>query len=139
MSLAFKRIVCATDFSECSLKALELAALIAAGDQDSFIQLIHVSPTVLVPLSGSVVKAVDAEERALEKIRELEKHLIGVRHQVMVVTGDAAPEIVAAARAMNADLIVMGTHGRHGIARAVLGSVAERVTREAPCPVLTTH
>jgi nucleotide-binding universal stress UspA family protein len=53
--------------------------------------------------------------------------------------GKAWSEIDAVAKEMNVDLIVMGTHGRRGIARALLGSVAEKVVRTAPCPVLTIH
>jgi nucleotide-binding universal stress UspA family protein len=48
-------------------------------------------------------------------------------------------EILATAEQTKADLIVMGTHGRHGVGRALLGSVAEKVVRAAPCPVLTVH
>jgi len=53
--------------------------------------------------------------------------------------GSAWSEINAAAKEEKADLVVMGTHGRHGLARALLGSVAEKVVRTAPCPVLTVH
>jgi nucleotide-binding universal stress UspA family protein len=50
-----------------------------------------------------------------------------------------AENIMEAAREQKVDLIVMGTHGRHGLAHLLLGSVAERVLRDAPCPVLTAH
>jgi universal stress protein A len=53
--------------------------------------------------------------------------------------GDVAETILETARDQKVDLIVMGTHGRHGIAHLLLGSVAERVLRDAPCPVLTAH
>ena len=56
-----------------------------------------------------------------------------------VRTGHSAREILAAARERGIDLIVMGTHGRTGLAHVVMGSVAERVVRLAPCPVLTLH
>jgi nucleotide-binding universal stress UspA family protein len=54
-----------------------------------------------------------------------------------MVEGSAATEIVQRARDLAADLIVIGTHGRRGLAHALLGSVAERVVQRAPCPVLT--
>jgi nucleotide-binding universal stress UspA family protein len=56
-----------------------------------------------------------------------------------MVTGDPALQIVRAARSMRADLIVMGTHGRRGVSKFFLGSVAERVIATAPCPVLTVR
>jgi nucleotide-binding universal stress UspA family protein len=58
-----------------------------------------------------------------------------VAHEVL--TGPAASEIVEFARARGMDLIVMGTHGRRGLSHLLMGSVAERVLRTAPCPVLT--
>jgi nucleotide-binding universal stress UspA family protein len=57
--------------------------------------------------------------------------------QVLMKTGDARDMIDEAAKELGADLIVMGTHGRRGFSRALLGSVAETVVRTAPCPVLT--
>ena len=57
----------------------------------------------------------------------------------IILTGATAPTIVESAREQHADLIVMGTHGRHGVTHLLLGSVAERVVRTAPCPVLTVR
>ncbi|MGA9725226.1 MAG: universal stress protein, partial [Candidatus Binatus sp.] len=67
------------------------------------------------------------------------KKLTGVRHEVFVACGNAAPEILNLAAERKVDLIVMGTHGRTGVKRFLLGSVAERVVRESPIPVLTVH
>jgi nucleotide-binding universal stress UspA family protein len=61
----------------------------------------------------------------------------GVRLERRLVVGDAAARILEAAQAVPCDLIVMGTHGRTGLGRVLLGSVAEQVVRLAPCPVLT--
>jgi nucleotide-binding universal stress UspA family protein len=63
----------------------------------------------------------------------------GLEVQSVLRQGPAWSEINAAATQVRADLIVMGTHGRQGLARALLGSVAEKVVRTAPCPVLTVH
>ena len=63
----------------------------------------------------------------------------GVRVQAIFVEGLPADEILRSARRARADLIVMGTHGRHGMAHLLMGSVAERVVRTAPCPVLTVR
>ena len=57
--------------------------------------------------------------------------------QILLKTGDARDSINQTAKEIGADLIVMGTHGRRGVTRALLGSVAETVVRTAPCPVLT--
>src|SRR5438105_11382148 len=62
-----------------------------------------------------------------------------VRAERMLGRGDAAAEIIRVARELPADLIVMGTHGRTGIGRLLMGSVAEHVMRHAPCPVLTVR
>ena len=59
------------------------------------------------------------------------------RYQIEVMMGDPAVEVLQAAKRLRANLIIMATHGRKGLRRFVLGSVAERVVREAPCPVLT--
>lgn len=63
----------------------------------------------------------------------------GVDVQGLLRQGPAWSEINATAKDAHADLVIMGTHGRHGLARAFLGSVAEKVVRTAPCPVLTLH
>ena len=63
----------------------------------------------------------------------------GVDVQGVLRQGPAWSEINATAKDTHADLVIMGTHGRHGLARALLGSVAEKVVRTAPCPVLTLH
>jgi nucleotide-binding universal stress UspA family protein len=56
-----------------------------------------------------------------------------------MVTGDPSSQIVRTARSLRADMIVLGTHGRRGVSRFLLGSVAERVIATAPCPVLTVR
>jgi nucleotide-binding universal stress UspA family protein len=76
-------------------------------------------------------------------IRRLEviarEKLAGASHEIFVATGNAAPEILSLTAAQGIDLIVMGTHGRTGLKHFLLGSVAERVVRESPVPVLTIH
>jgi universal stress protein A len=73
-----------------------------------------------------------------ELARSMKRQLVaaGLRAEVDAREGDAATEILAAARDAKADLIVMGTHGRTGLARLVLGSVARNVLQHAPCSVL---
>jgi nucleotide-binding universal stress UspA family protein len=79
-----------------------------------------------------------AAETGLERVTEHARRP-GLEVQALLRQGSAWREIDAAAKEAGADLIVMGTHGRHGLARALLGSVAEKVVRSAPCPVLTVH
>jgi nucleotide-binding universal stress UspA family protein len=128
------RILIATDFSLCSLHALghgeELARKLGAE-----ILLLHVEA---VPVAGSQVVDVshEAAERQLTATADrLRSYHLRVR--TLLRTGAADEEILNAADAERASLIVMGTHGRKGVARVLLGSDAERVLRSAPCPVLT--
>ena len=138
MSFPFRSILVPVDFDESSKVALDLAKeLVAIGDGS--LHLLHVVAIVLAPgESASFVVTREEEVRAaLEKIAK--EQLGGVKHQVHISTGDTARGIVDAARGLHADLIVMPTHGRRGLPRFFLGSVAERVVRDAPCPVLTVR
>jgi nucleotide-binding universal stress UspA family protein len=88
-----------------------------------------------------------ANELLAQLKREDQKVLAGIRErlslpasvQEFLPTGDPATEIVTAAREWPADLIVLGSHGRKGVSRLLIGSVAEAVTRRAPCPVLVVR
>jgi nucleotide-binding universal stress UspA family protein len=81
---------------------------------------------------------IEDNQTALDKIaaEHASQATIG---QVLLRTGDARDVINQTAKEVGADLIVMGTHGRRGVTRALLGSVAETVVRSAPCPVLTVR
>ena len=80
----------------------------------------------------------DFEENPLGALR-IATELAQDNYEVDVTMGDAGTEILLVARRLRANLIVMATHGRKGVRRLILGSVAERVVREAPCPVLTVR
>jgi nucleotide-binding universal stress UspA family protein/CBS domain-containing protein len=138
MSYPFKRILSPVDFEDNSLAALEVAAQIAR-QNDGTILLFHVVPMMIaptdMPLYVDVYKG--QEETAREKLREIAaKRLPGIKHEILTHLGEPAGAIINMARHSAADLIVMATHGRRGLSRVVLGSVAEMVLREAPCPVL---
>jgi nucleotide-binding universal stress UspA family protein len=130
-----ERILVATDFSLCSLNALERAEELAR-KLDAELILLHVEA---VPVAGS--QMADATHAAVG--RELAHAADQLRHhhhlkvRSLLRTGAADEEILDAAETERASLIVMGTHGRKGVARVLLGSVAERVLRGARCPVLT--
>jgi len=138
MSYPFRRILSPIDFDDNSLAALDVATQIAR-DSDGLVLLFHVVP-MIVPVTGMPVY-VDIykgqEEAAREKQKEIAaKRLRGVKHELLAHMGEPAGAILSVARRHGADLIVMATHGRRGLSRVLLGSVAEMVLRNAPCPVL---
>ena len=142
----FHRIVVPTDFSDCSQEAWELAKRVAAAPGSELV-LAHVLTEV--PLYGegflnveTTRKVRDGASKWAESALEdwVSKALAeGLSARAVVRTGVPHKEIVALAQDERADLIVIGTHGRGGINRALLGSVADRVVRLAPCPVLTVR
>jgi universal stress protein A len=138
------------DFSACSARALRLA-LDLARVHGSELTLVHVSElppnlppdTLVTPVGAASALRVDdyttgGARRQLEDIAEpLRREGIHVR--TLAVTGDAPEEILAAARAVGADAIVVGTHGRSGLSHLLLGSVAEKVVRGSPVPVVSVR
>ncbi len=138
MSFPFRRILSPVDFDDNSLAALETAAQIAR-QTDGTVLLFHVVPMVIaptgMPLYVDVYKG--QEETAKEKLRQMAaKRLAGIKYELLTHLGEPAGAIIRTAKRSAADVIVMATHGRRGFSRVMLGSVAEMVLREAPCPVL---
>ena len=134
----FKKILCPVDFDQNSLVALRLASELAQ-EGNANLRLLHVfamppGPEVALPFGKM-------EASARTKLERLARRRVGrkARYEVDVMMGDPGVEILQAAKRWGASLIVMATHGRKGLRRLVLGSVAERVVREAPCPVLTVR
>ena len=146
--LPFKRILCPTDFSEPALTALKRADELARHFSAELL-VAHVIPPVpghLAAADPPVAPSFDIplfqQELAVyaEKVlKELVSHQVSpeVRTRDLVTTGEAASEILRIARQEHADLIVISTHGLTGWRRLVFGSVAEKVVRQATCPVLT--
>jgi nucleotide-binding universal stress UspA family protein len=133
----FSRILCPIDFGEVSLRALALATRLAT-QNSAELCLLHICPAVMIPLGGTVTEPVMAEQSARRRLEEIAtRDLSGIHHQLLVTTGDAAEKVLNVQSALAIDLIVMGTHQRAGLRRVILGSVAERIVREASCPVLT--
>lgn len=144
-SLTLRRLVVPTDFSEQATAAMPYAALLAKRF-DAQVTLLHASAVQPsyepIPLdAAAVVHISDGEDqlavRALEETRSAHFDAVDVR--VRNVFGRAAEAILDESHATDADMIVMGTHGRGGVARALLGSVAEDVIRESDRPVLTVR
>jgi nucleotide-binding universal stress UspA family protein len=129
-----------TDFSERSQCALRLAAALAR-DYGARLIVLHVTaPPVAVYGEVAVLPAGDEDNTRLEgELRQIRVPDRNVRLEHQLQTGDPVTEILAVAESASADLIVMGTHGRTGLARLLMGSVAEHVLRQARCPVLTVR
>ena len=146
MSTRIKKILCPTDFSENSEYALKYALALATLTQAD-LQLFHVVEPITYPQSTEFFEPVLDEVELMMKMetafqQQLEDQVTTLKAKYpkikgKLVTGNTFLEIIQAARDDDLDMIVMGTHGRTGLAHVLIGSVAERVVREAPCPVLT--
>jgi nucleotide-binding universal stress UspA family protein len=147
----FPKIVAATDFSEDSNNALTYAQELAQ-KFSSEIVLLHVDqPLAPVMMTPELGPAMDvgamgriAEEQRILAQKELDKvadrlRATGLKVKVLLKVGSPFLEIIHTAQTENADLIVLGTHGRTGLAHVLMGSVAERVVQKAHCPVLTVR
>lgn len=138
MEAIFKKILCPIDFNH-SLHALDFAIRLAQQNGAKLCVLnVAAIPVGAAELSSGLEEPfweVTARTR-LELIAE-QKLVNKVDYELMTRSGDPGAGILMAAADAHADLIVMATHGRTGISHFFLGSVAERVVREANCPVLT--
>jgi nucleotide-binding universal stress UspA family protein len=142
-----RRILHPTDFSPASRAAFARAVAEARADRAELL-LVHVLSSV-TPFAADeymspqtytqLQRSLEAQGRKqLDKLVARAKGA-GARVRGLLVEGIAADAIVRAARSSRADVIVMGTHGRTGFARLLMGSVAQRVVGTAPCPVLTVR
>lgn len=142
--IEFPHILCPVDLSESSLRPLAHAAALARWYK-SQLTVLHVVPTfdpVPVPsesLGGARVIYPVPREEVLDELRRVVATAGAGPIDAVLATepGDPAKVIVDHAVVIPADLVVMGTHGRGGLERFIVGSVAEKVLRKAPCPVLT--
>jgi len=140
----FRKILVPIDFSPHSGEALRVAAEMAKM-YDASITVTSVFQPAIYPLpEGAILPSPIAHTDALARTRELLERAVeqattasGMPVEAKLLQGVPFVEIVGLARSGGFDLIVMGTHGRTGIGHALLGSVAEKVVRKAPCAVLT--
>lgn len=138
-------VLCPTDFSEFSDRALRYAADLARW-YEAHLTVLHVVPIFspieampvgVGPVPGGAVRREDVHEELERFIAPARK--AGCPVDYVVADGSTVEQVLTHAAHVPADLIVMGTHGRSGFERFVLGSVTEKVLRKAPCPVLTVQ
>lgn len=144
--LAFKKILFPIDFSECSEKvfpeALNMAEtfgaklyLLFVARDISFLTTIDVSPDLL---TNTVAEVARAGEKKMEAFCQKKLKAFS-NYETKVVAGNPGDEIVKYADDQGIDLIIMGTHGRKGLERTFIGSVADHVIKHAAVPVLTVN
>jgi nucleotide-binding universal stress UspA family protein len=145
--IPIKRILVPTDFSEPAAAALKWATTLAQ-EFDGQLYLLHVVPEPYAYPWGSELSTMpltdilaQSEQSAQERMRHLaaETHLPVDRVITRAVIGTPVDQILATVAEQNIDLVVLGTHGRGMVGHLLLGSVAERVIRRSPVPVLTLH
>jgi nucleotide-binding universal stress UspA family protein len=144
----FRRILCAVDFSECSLYALEYAMSLAQ-EADASLTILHAIdvapeiPDVHGLMMGGVMDVrefiAQVDERARARLKELVPNSVETFSHIetMVVTGRSYREVLRVAADQSSDVIVLGVHGRGPVDRLFFGSTAQQVVRGATCPVLT--
>ena len=139
----FRRILCPVDFSETSKRAFEYALALAArlGAEVDVIHVYHLSADALAEGTWEIPRELEADltTRLQQQLDELVKHKpqMGVKVTTSLYQGIPYIEITRAAKERGADMIVIGTHGRTGLAHLLIGSVAERVVRLADVPVVS--
>ena len=139
--MLIRKILCPTDFSDGSDAALTMASSLAR-DNNAKLLIVHVHEPNIAYTEG-----LSAAYGALSEVQRNDSKALldnvnpthpGIDFERRLVDGTPADAIVEVAKGDDAiDLIVLGTHGRSGLARLLMGSVAEAIVRRAPCPVLT--
>jgi nucleotide-binding universal stress UspA family protein len=140
-----KNILVATDFSDPSKAALDYAVDLAE-KLGAEVHVVHAFelPLIGFPDGNMTVSAemasriINAAQKALDDLSAKYSARMVELH-AFLEQADPREAVLSAAKKVNADLVVMGTHGRRGIVRALMGSVTESVVRTSPVPVLTLH
>ncbi len=139
---AIERVLIPVDFSDCSLDALEFGIQVARRFESS-VTLLHVLEWAWLRQHFTISELAEGQSARQEMEASLAQYADVLRREGLTVDtvirggGGAADFVIETAQEQNADLVIMGTHGRRGIQRAFMGSVAASVLRQAPCPVLT--
>jgi universal stress protein A len=139
-----RKILVPTDFSACAAVAVDHAVELAKR-LEAEVRLLHVLPIVPFHVPGADMIQFPAEwvedsrNAALAALSKEARRIAGIGVTTEVREGTLHEGILAAAAESKADMIVIGTHGRTGLSHALIGSVAERVVRASPVPVLTVR
>ena len=138
MKNLFKKILCPIDFDANSIAALDAARDLAV-DQNGTVCVLYLVRLALAGFPKQLHPYPMTEQAARARLQDIAReHLEGkVRYEILTRTGDPASVILSAVEELAVDSVVMATHGRAGLDHLFLGSVAERVVRESPRPVLT--
>jgi nucleotide-binding universal stress UspA family protein len=145
-ALEWKKILCPVDFSPASRDALQVAVEVARRF-GSELTLFHAYPLpgytlpegTVLPSPDMLQVLAEQAERHLAEWRKIAAEMGATSVSTAKAVGEPAAEVLEFARQGGFDLLVVGTHGRTGLAHALLGSVAERVVRRCPVPVLTVR
>jgi nucleotide-binding universal stress UspA family protein len=135
-----KEILVPVDFTECTDKALFYAVPFAR-QFGARITLLHVIEEAFVPASEmGIILDVDTSSTAQRELDKLRARVAGqARCQAVIRKGRAQTEIIAAAKELGCDLIILSTHGRTGLEHLLLGSTAQKVIRRAGCPIFVVR
>lgn len=141
--MKIKHILVPTDFAAASAGALELGVQMARAF-DAKVTLLHVWELPIYPYMDFMLNSAVIGEIETAAVKSLATALEGLRKvmptaQSKLKTGLPWQGILEACDELGVDLVVMGTHGRHGLSRMTLGSIAEKVVRLSKVPVLTVH
>lgn len=146
--MPIKQILVPVDFSEVSMQALDYAVELSKGFNAAVAAVFVVEPMYYAapPTAYGAATQVamlldDQRKLGREQLGKIAARLTkrGVKCRTVLQEGTAYERIADTAKRLKADLIVMSTHGRTGLSHLLMGSVAEKVVRLAPCPVLTLH
>jgi nucleotide-binding universal stress UspA family protein len=139
-----KKILIPTDGSDCSLRAAELGISLAKVLGAKIIVIYAIDPIILDELARGL-KEKEVEKELREKGKRYLNYVVGLaekeglKAETILAKGEPHDQIVNCAKTKGADMIVMGTYGRRGTRRILIGSVTERVIEYTPCPVLVVR
>jgi nucleotide-binding universal stress UspA family protein len=135
----FDNILFATDFSPAAMHAIPFVKQIARHFQSSLVAF-YVKPPVVNPMSQPATWEIDIEAARVfdkEHREQLLDTFAGINTDVLIEEGAIQSSLESAIEKHNTDLVIIGTRGRTGMAKVLLGSVAEQIFRTVPCPVMT--
>src|SRR5512139_347351 len=139
MPREFRTILCSTDFSEDSCRAIEYGVRVAKISDGTVVlaHIIHVPSGELYQPDRPTLTFEEAKARARTLLEDIRRKCTDgyAKCDLLVDIGDPYEQLIAIAKQRAADLIVTATHGRSGLEHLVIGSVAEKIIRYAPCPV----